>query len=352
MSTWNQAGASGLSFSAYYSNCPDARAPNMIGTYYHGDQIGSSRLLTAAGGWPVWQGTFLPFGEEYNPQITTNHYKFTGKERDAESNLDYFGARYYGSTLGRFVQADPLYLEFHRLTDPQQLNLYTYGRNNPLTFIDPLGLDITCDGNRCSDYLNSLQKDVSFKVTMDKNGTVGTEGDIDKKHLSKSERELLKAIGDKKHHVTIHAIDGGKDAGIFFGRSDGNHTGSHTIAFGQAALLDSAKNAGGMTSAQLVGHETLEGYAESQGNSLADAHNYANSFFGGLDPGGAKGATYGVQGGMVVQLTGNFSVHGSSATERITMHFVTPIPQQDFLKGKGAPYPQYPTNVEAVEDKK
>ena len=54
--------------------------------YYHGDQIGSSRLMTSAQGWPIWQGTFLPFGEEYNPQISTNHYKYGGHERDSETN--------------------------------------------------------------------------------------------------------------------------------------------------------------------------------------------------------------------------------------------------------------------------
>jgi RHS repeat-associated protein len=50
-------------------------------------------------------------------------YKFTGKERDSESGNDYFGARHYGSTIGRFLQTDPLYIEAHRLSDPQQLNL-------------------------------------------------------------------------------------------------------------------------------------------------------------------------------------------------------------------------------------
>jgi hypothetical protein len=249
---------------------------------------------------------------------------------------------------GRFTSPDPLYIELHRLSDPQQLNLYAYGRNIPTKYTDPTGLDITCDGKRCNDYLNALQKDASFKIAYDKNGKVVTEGDIDKKNLSKSEKELLKAIDDNKHHVTIHAVDGGKDANVFFGRSDDKHTGSHTIAFDQASLLDSPKNAGGLTSAQLVGHETLEGYAESKGNSLEDAHNYANEYFGGLDPGGAQNATYGVLGGNVVQLTGNFTVHGSSITERITVQFVTPIPQQDFLKGKGAPYQQYPINVEVV----
>jgi RHS repeat-associated protein len=46
-------------------------------------------------------------GRGINPQGTTdNHYKFTGKERDAESGLDYFGARYYASSMGRFMSPD------------------------------------------------------------------------------------------------------------------------------------------------------------------------------------------------------------------------------------------------------
>ena len=118
--------------------------------YYHGDQIGSSRLMTSGGGWPVWQGTFLPYGEEYNAQIgtynaqmNTNHYKFTGKERDDESGLDYFGARYYSNGLGRFITPDwaakPAAVPYAVLGDPQTLNLYTYVRDIPTTQIDTDG---------------------------------------------------------------------------------------------------------------------------------------------------------------------------------------------------------------------
>lgn len=65
-------------------------------------------------------------------------YKFTGKERDTESNLDYFGARHYSSTLGRFVQADtPMAGQF--AADPQSWNLYAYARNNPQKYTDPSG---------------------------------------------------------------------------------------------------------------------------------------------------------------------------------------------------------------------
>src|SRR5271170_2289856 len=61
-----------------------------------------------------------------------------GKERDTESGNDYFGARYYGSTMGRFMSPDPLNLTEDRLMNPwNTLNKYAYGANNPLKYIDP-----------------------------------------------------------------------------------------------------------------------------------------------------------------------------------------------------------------------
>jgi len=64
---------------------------------------------------------------------------FTGKERDAETGLDYFRARYYSGAQGRFTTPDPIAFAADRLTDPQRINLYHYARNNPLRFDDPTG---------------------------------------------------------------------------------------------------------------------------------------------------------------------------------------------------------------------
>jgi RHS repeat-associated protein len=62
--------------------------------------------------------------------------QFTQKERDNETGLDYFGARYYASAQGRFTSADSYGGSF---VNPQTLNLYTYVRNNPLKYVDPTG---------------------------------------------------------------------------------------------------------------------------------------------------------------------------------------------------------------------
>lgn len=61
-------------------------------------------------------------------------YKFTGKERDSETGLDYFGARYYGSNMGRFTSPDKPFADQH-VYDPQSWNLYSYTRNNPIFLV-------------------------------------------------------------------------------------------------------------------------------------------------------------------------------------------------------------------------
>jgi RHS repeat-associated protein len=62
--------------------------------------------------------------------------KFTQKERDNETGLDYFLARYYSSTQGRFTGVDPIGATKYHLANPQLWNAYSYGLNNPLTIID------------------------------------------------------------------------------------------------------------------------------------------------------------------------------------------------------------------------
>jgi len=68
-----------------------------------------------------------------------NRKKFTGYERDSETGLDFAEARYNSSTLGRFTSPDPLYFQLAMLANPQEFNLYSYARNNPLKWTDPDG---------------------------------------------------------------------------------------------------------------------------------------------------------------------------------------------------------------------
>jgi RHS repeat-associated protein len=78
-----------------------------------------------------------PFGQILSGN-TSDPYFLTGKERDAESGLDDFGARYYASMMGRFMSPDPTVIS-HDLANPQSWNMYSYTFNNPLLLVDPDG---------------------------------------------------------------------------------------------------------------------------------------------------------------------------------------------------------------------
>jgi len=111
--------------------------------YYTSDQINSTRIVTNDSGAVVYAAAHDPYGgiqktwtSTYDPSL-----KFSGKERDAESGLDYFGARYYDKAQYRFISVDPVMAKNDAIDDPQLWNLYSYCRNNPITFLDPYGKD-------------------------------------------------------------------------------------------------------------------------------------------------------------------------------------------------------------------
>ena len=80
------------------------------------------------------------------PQHVLPRNKFTGKERDSESGLDDFDARYYSSSMGRFMTPDwaarPTAVPYVVFGDPQSLNLYGYVRNDPVSRADADGHDL------------------------------------------------------------------------------------------------------------------------------------------------------------------------------------------------------------------
>jgi RHS repeat-associated protein len=113
------------------------------------DHLGNTRYflgnINAVGGTPYNNiSDFFPFGGELIIQAPDPQpWKFTGKERDSESGLDNFGARYDSSNMGRFMSPDwssvPVPVPFSDLANPQSLNLYSYVGNNPLNRTDAFG---------------------------------------------------------------------------------------------------------------------------------------------------------------------------------------------------------------------
>ena len=114
--------------------------------YAYSDWLGTKRYEADSSGTYTNSWTSLPFGDNQTAlgggiDATENH--FTGKEHDAESGLDYFGARYYQSQTGRWLLPDwsatPVPVPYATFTNPQSLNLYTYVGNNPVNAIDADG---------------------------------------------------------------------------------------------------------------------------------------------------------------------------------------------------------------------
>ncbi len=98
--------------------------------FYHPDHLGSASWITDLSGQPVQHLQYKPFGGDYIDQQDPNtdyseRFRFTGKERDAETGYDYFGARYYSSSLGIWLSVDPMSdkYQFWRICNLPALNI-------------------------------------------------------------------------------------------------------------------------------------------------------------------------------------------------------------------------------------
>ncbi len=108
--------------------------------YYLKDHLGSTRAVVNASGTVVEAHDYYPFGllmpgRDYQSGERTKEL-FTGKERDGETGLDYFGARYYWAAGGRWWSVDPLLEKY------QSFSPYIYSANNPTSYIDTDGKKI------------------------------------------------------------------------------------------------------------------------------------------------------------------------------------------------------------------
>jgi RHS repeat-associated protein len=123
--------------------------------YYIADHLGSSNALCDGFGDIVEETVFYPFGHPRAEVLNSTaeskslgRYLFEQKELDEETGLQYFEARYLSGPLSRFVSVDPEIDPRGLGENPQLLNPYAYGANNPLTEVDPDGRIISIEGNR------------------------------------------------------------------------------------------------------------------------------------------------------------------------------------------------------------
>jgi RHS repeat-associated protein len=176
----------------------------------------------------------MPFGEELGSGVggrtigmgfSVNdgvRQKFTSKERDLETGLDYFEARYFAATQGRFTSPDPSYFQLMMAIDPQRFNLYAYGRNNPLKFVDPNGERVYLRGD--SDWLrnNVLYEMVGGQENFDRyfqisDGQVVLREDVDLSNVGAGVQQLAALVNATDNYLYFAGTDGASAANLFQG---------------------------------------------------------------------------------------------------------------------------------------
>ncbi len=169
---------------AEYSNTVSSEGGGT--NYLTADHLGTPRVITRQDQAVNIRRDYMPFGEEISASIggrpvipgysipSGTRQEFTSKERDIETGLDYFLARYYASFQGRFTSVDPITVTAYRLANPQGFNGYSYAINNPLKFTDPTGKDIRFKNKKEAEqglafYRNGLEKKDQSALSIKKN---------------------------------------------------------------------------------------------------------------------------------------------------------------------------------------
>ena len=163
----------------YAMTQPDTTAE--LTYFYHPDHLGSASWITDLSGQPVQHLQYMPFGGDYIDQQAPNtdyseRFRFTGKERDAETGYDYFGARYYSSSVGIWLSVDPMSDKYPSLSP------YVYCADNPMGLVDPKGMNLA-------------------EWEISKTGRI--EKINDNKHYDDNGNEIDWIFNQKKEHISI-----------------------------------------------------------------------------------------------------------------------------------------------------
>ena len=237
------------------------------------DWLGTMRASTDSSGVLQSTCTGLPFGDQSACQgnVTDPRY-FTGKERDSESGNDYFGARYYASSMGRMLSPDPGNIGVDR-TNPQTWNMYSYGLNNPLRVIDPTGLYVCEDSWDCkSQNDQNFAKSLADAQTAVNNMAAGADRD--------AAQRAIDAYG-------AQGVDNGVNV-----RFDSNITGGVTevsgVANGQNDSQNDNPNKQNINvtfNPNAVGGDPGGGLVAHEGSHVADGSDWVSSgFSASMDP--------------------------------------------------------------------
>ena len=180
---------------------------NTIYSYYYKDHLGSitavmdgeSGTITQAQDYDSWGDICRTYST-----IDTTVNKFTGKERDTETGYDYFGARYYDSRIGRWLQTEPL-LEKYFQSSP-----YCYGLNNPMILIDPDGMYVYITGRNADKLTDMLSDYWGIKLSRDsETGKITFAANYNlEDNKNKAKQYLYDALTNSSYKVLLSSTEG------------------------------------------------------------------------------------------------------------------------------------------------
>jgi RHS repeat-associated protein len=255
----------------YFGSKLVAEYYNLTTYFIHQDHLSSTRLVT---GYPTPSiaecDDYYPYGEA-NANVggclsgTTLKYKFTGDERDAETNLDHTWFRQNSSALGRWMTPDPAGLAAADPTSPQSWNRYAYVVNNPTGRTDPYGLcDLVVGGyqqgpgnNAVSQFAAAAGADVAFPFSgLDAVGSF-LENAFGSASIAATVMATLDAISQSPNqlvNVTTYSGGGGLFSDVYNALPDAlkSHIGNITyLSPGSASGGDLAVSQNGTTTAYI-----------------------------------------------------------------------------------------------------
>jgi RHS repeat-associated protein len=153
VSEWNASTHVQIKGHYYWGGTPVAYYDTSATHFEHQDWLGTERMRTTSSGAVEGKYTSLPWGDGQTTSGTdtdANHYAML--DHDAESDTDHAQFRQYSNVQGRFMSPDP-YDGSYDASNPQSMNRYVYAMNNPLSNVDPSGLDcITVQENGGSTF--------------------------------------------------------------------------------------------------------------------------------------------------------------------------------------------------------